>query len=76
MLEERLRKKRIEALGPFSETLSNLQLELLSDVEPSATREEVQAEALREPIEQKSRREPKAHPGRQSLPAKLPRVEQ
>ena len=27
-LEELLRKKRIEALGPFSETLNTLQLEL------------------------------------------------
>jgi transposase len=76
VLEERLRQRRIQLLGPYSETLSNLQLELLADEEPSATGEEVQAEALREPIEQKPRRERKPHPGRQSLPLNLPRVEQ
>ena len=31
VLEERLRKQRISVLGPHSETLSNLQLELLAD---------------------------------------------
>ena len=76
VLEERLRQRRIQLLGPFSETLNNLQLELLLDEEPSATSEEVQAETLREPIEEKPRRERKPHPGRQSLPAHLQRVEQ
>ena len=37
-------------LGPHSETLNNLQLELLADEEPSATSDEVEAEARREPI--------------------------
>ncbi len=44
VLEERLRQRRIQLLGPFSETLSDLQLELLVDEEPSATAEEVEAE--------------------------------
>jgi hypothetical protein len=50
VLEERLRKQRILRLGPQSETLSNLQLELLSDEEPGVTAEEVQAETRREPM--------------------------
>ena len=42
--QERLRKQRIGFLGPASETLSDLQLELLTEEEPSTTREEVEAE--------------------------------
>lgn len=76
VLEERLRQRRIQMLGPRSETLSDLQLELLAEEEPSATREEVEAEARREPISNKSVRERKPHPGRQRLPEHLPRVEQ
>ncbi len=76
LLEERLRQRRIHVLGPHSETLSDLQLELLAEVEPSATGEEVQAEARREPLPQKSARERKPHPGRRPLPENLPRVEQ
>ena len=49
-LLERLRKQRIGFLGPASETLSDLQLELLIEQEPSTTREEVEAESHREPI--------------------------
>jgi transposase len=74
VLEERLRQRRIQVLGPHSETLSDLQLELLAEEEPSATREEVEAEARREPLPQKRARRP--HPGRRSLPENLPRVEQ
>ena len=48
-LEDLLRQQRIKFLGPKSETLSNLQLELLAEEEPSATRDEVEAEARREP---------------------------
>src|ERR1700681_2576612 len=73
-LEERLRQRRIQVLGPHSETLSDLQLELLAEVEPSATGEEVEAEARREPLPQKRERRP--HPGRRSLPENLPRIEQ
>ena len=40
-------------LGPHSETLSNLQLELLADEEPGVTADEVKAEAKREPITQR-----------------------
>ena len=76
VLEERLRQRRIQVLGPRSETLSDLQLELLAEEEPSATRDEVEAEARREPLTRKPARERKVHPGRQTLPEKLPRVEQ
>lgn len=76
VLEERLRQRRIQVLGPQSETLSDLQLELLAEEEPGATREEVEAEAGREPPPQKPERERKPHPGRRSLPENLPRIEQ
>jgi transposase len=75
VLEERLRQQRIRMLGPHSETLTNLQLELLADEEPSATSDEVAAEARREPIPRKPPRERKPHPGRERLPESLPRVE-
>lgn len=75
VLEERLRKQRIHFLGPHSETLNNLQLELLAEEEPSVTADEVEAEAKREPIARKPRKERKSHPGREPLPAHLPRVE-
>jgi len=75
-LEERLRQRRIQVLGPHSETLSDLQLELLAEVEPSATRDEVEAEARREPLPQPPARERKPHPGRKPLPENLPRIEQ
>jgi transposase len=75
-LEERLRQRRIQVLGPHSETLSDLQLELLAEVELSATRDEVEAESRREPLPQKPRRERQSHPGRKPLPENLPRLEQ
>ncbi|MGZ7030063.1 MAG: IS66 family transposase [Terriglobales bacterium] len=75
VLEERLRQRRIQILGPHSETLSHLQLELLADEEPSATSDEVAAEARREPITRPPARERKPHPGRERLPENLPRVE-
>jgi len=75
VLEEKLRQQRIRLLGPHSETLNNLQLELLADEEPSATGEEVAAEAQREPITRKPARERKPHPGRERLPEILPRRE-
>ena len=76
VLEERLRQRRIQFLGPHSETLSDLQLELLAEEEPSATAEEVEAEARREPLPPKPARKRKPHPGRRPLPENLPRVEQ
>ena len=74
LLEERLRKQRIGFLGPPSETLSDLQLELLVEQEPSASREEVEAESRREPMTEPRKRQP--HPGRKPLPESLPRVEE
>jgi transposase len=76
LLQERLRKQRIGFLGPSSETLSDLQLELLTEEEPSATREEVEAESQREPILMAPPRTRKPHPGRKPLPENLPRVEE
>src|SRR5579864_3998199 len=76
VLEERLRQRRIQLLGPHSETLSDLQLELLADEEPGVTREEVEAEARRQRLPPQSTAERKPHPGRRSLPENLPRVEQ
>jgi transposase len=76
LLQERLRKQRIGFLGPSSETLSDLQLELLAEEEPGVTREEVEAESRREPISTAPPRERKPHPGRKPLPKHLPRVEE
>jgi transposase len=75
VLEERLRLERIRKYGPGSEKLSDAQLELL-ELEPGVSDAEVEAESKREPLsgpekQQKSRK----HPGRQELPAGLPRVE-
>ncbi len=74
LLEERLRRQRIGFLGPSSETLSDLQLELLTEQEPSVSREEVEAESRREPLAEPRKRQP--HPGRKPLPESLPRVEE
>jgi transposase len=74
VLEERLRLQRIEKYGPSSEKLSSLQLELLEQ-EPGVSGEEVVAESEREspaPVHEHKQRK---HPGRQTLPADLPRVE-
>jgi len=75
VLEERLRQRRIQTLGPSSETLSDLQLELLAEEEPGASADEVEAESKRERIEKVPPRERKRHPGRERLPGNLPRVE-
>jgi transposase len=88
VLEERLRLERIAKYGKHSETLSDLQFELL-DLEPGVSGEEVAAESERQPLapptedqqdetpadktQDKPRRK---HPGRQALPAHLERVEQ
>lgn len=74
VLEERWRQHLIKLLGPGSETLNDLQLRLLVEEEPSATREEVEAEARREPVTRTTPRERKPHPGRKPLPEDLPRV--
>ena len=75
-LTEELRQFRVKLLGPRSETLSDLQLELLADQEPGATLDEVDAEAQRAPLAAAPPRERRSHPGRQRLPENLPRVEE
>lgn len=75
VLEERLRQQRIRMLGPLSETLSNLQLELLAEEEPGVSADEVAAEAGREAAPRIPPRERKRHPGRERLPENLRRVE-
>jgi transposase len=80
VLEERLRLDRIARYGKRSETLSDLQLQLL-DMEPGVSSEEVEAESEREPLQaqkpqDKSPSTPRRkHPGRQELPSHLERVE-
>jgi transposase len=75
VLEQRLRLQRIQKYGPASEKLTDAQLELL-ELEPGVSRAEVEAESEREPLPASTgspKRRP--HPGRQELPAELPRVE-
>src|SRR2546425_9499538 len=80
LLEEQLRLRRIEKYGAGSEKLSNLQLEMLEQ-EPGVSPAEVQAESERPTIAGDAvdvagyPRKRRPHPGRQSLPAELPRVE-
>jgi transposase len=74
VLEERLRLVRIEKYGPGSEKLSEAQLELL-ELEPGVSRAEVEAESQREQL-QLPLKAARKHPGRQELPAELPRTEQ
>lgn len=75
VLEERLRLQRIQKYGPGSEKLSNEQLELL-EWEPGMSTAEVQAESARGPLPARAVEKKVArHPGRQALPADLPRVE-
>jgi len=73
VLEERLRLQRIAKYGPGSEKLSDAQLQLL-ELEPGVSSAEVEAESQREalPSTPKTKRK---HPGRQTLPANLPRIE-
>jgi transposase len=74
VLEERLRLVRIEKYGPGSEKLSDAQLELL-ELEPGASSAEVEAESERAQLKLPFKK-PRKHPGRQELPADLPRVKQ
>ena len=74
VLEERLRLQRIAKYGPDSESLSNLQLELL-ELEPGVSSQEVTAESEREALPPATDKKRRKHPGRQTLPAELPRVE-
>jgi len=87
LLEEKLRAMRIARYGKASETLSDLQLELL-DLEPGVSGEEVEAESEREPlagssessdkpeVDSEKQQQKRTHPGRQTLPAHLARVEE
>ena len=77
-LEERLRLELIAKYGPKSEKLSDAQLELL-ELEPGVSAAEVGAESERQPLPPRrteGMERPRRHPGRQELPADLPRVEQ
>jgi transposase len=79
-LEERLRLELIRKYGPKSEKLSDKQL-LLLELEPGVSAAGVEAESQREPLPPASpvtavnRKKSRKHPGRQQLPADLPRVE-
>jgi transposase len=74
LLEEKLRLMRIQKYGPGSEKLSDAQLELL-ELEPGVSTAEVQAESKREALPRSNGVTARNHPGRQQLPADLPRVE-
>jgi transposase len=76
-LEAELRLERIRKYGPKSDAVPSGQLELL-EAEPGVSDAEVAEEADREAVaaiarENSKRRKP--HPGRQTLPEHLPRVE-
>ncbi len=73
MLEERLRLMRIEKYGAGGEKLSRAQLELF-ELEPVASEMIAQSEREHARVHHSPRTSGK-HPGRQELPANLPRVE-
>jgi transposase len=73
VLEERLRLIRIEKYGAGGEKLSHAQMELF-ELEPVVSEVIVQGESERAPVLRSTKRVHK-HPGRQELPANLPRVE-
>ena len=72
-LQEELRLERIKKYGPASEKLDSAQLELL-ELEPGVSHIEVAKESQRGPLPSQPN-QPRRHPGRQELPADLPRVE-
>ena len=73
VLEEQLRLMRIEKYGAGGEKLSQAQMELFA-LEPVVSELIVQAESECTPVRRSTNRSCK-HPGRQELPANLPRVE-
>src|SRR5208337_2548616 len=73
VLEERLRLMRIEKYGAGGEKLSHAQMQLF-ELEPVVSEMIQQAESEHAPVH-RSIRESHKHPGRQELPANLPRVE-
>jgi transposase len=74
LLEDKLRLQRIAKYGPGSEKLTSLQLELL-ELEPGVSNLEVAAEGESEALPATPDKKKRKHPGRQTLPANLPRVE-
>src|ERR1700683_357898 len=87
-LKDALRLERIQKYGKRSETLSDLQLQLL-DLEPAVSSDEIDAESRRDPISeapqeeqsasstaQQQQKKRKPHPGRNELLAHLKRVEE
>jgi transposase len=73
VLEERLRLMRIEKYGGGGEKLSQAQMELF-ELEPVVSEMTEQAETEYAPVHRSIKKSGK-HPGRQELPANLPRVE-
>jgi len=73
VLEEQLRLMRIEKYGAGGEKLSKAQMELF-DRGPVVAEVMVEAESEPEPVH-RSTTKCRKHPGRQELPANLPRVE-
>jgi transposase len=73
VLEERLRLLRIEKYGAGGEKLSQAQLQLF-ELEPVVSEMIEQAESEHAPVHRSTKKSVK-HPGRQELPANLPRVE-
>jgi transposase len=73
VLEERLRLMRIEKYGTGGEKLSHAQMQLF-ELAPVVSEMIEQAESERAPVHRPTKRSTK-HPGRQEVPANLPRVE-
>jgi len=73
VLEERLRLMRIEKYGAGGEKLLQAQMQLF-ELEPGVSEMIEQAESKPEPVHRSTKKSGK-HPGRQELPANLPRVE-
>ena len=73
VLEERLRLMRIERYGAGGEKLSPAQMQLF-ELEPVISEMAEQAETEYAPVHRSTKKSVK-HPGRQELPANLPRVE-
>jgi transposase len=73
VLEERLRLMRIEKYGAGGEKLSQAQMQLF-ELEPVISEMTEQPESEHAPAHRSAKKSAK-HPGRQELPANLPRVE-
>jgi transposase len=73
VLEERLRLMRIQKYGAGGEKLSQAQMQLF-ELEPVVSEMIEEAESEHAPVHRPTKRSTR-HPGRQKLPANLPRVE-